>query len=386
MQVYILLNFIKIVLHIRKSSVLTHEDRLETLFSFPNFPVYAGCVSSPEIEDNLLDLQVDICKDTGILQLKHVPSIEQVYLFAHNDAIGRTWKEHNEQFANFIRKFEPTKVLEIGGGSGKLAKICLEKNKNYDWTILDPNPLYEDESTLHSIKKYFSSDIKFEDDFDMIVHSHVIEHILNPQQFLKDISKYLVPGNLHIFSFPNMKVWLQKKYLNCIMFEHSIFLIEDYLDIMLKKIGFKIIEKFYFKDDHSIFYATKFIGNPIDADFPNLYQKNKILYSEFIKYYQNFVKEINSKINNFPGKVYLFGAHLFSQYLLSFGLNQNKIDGILDNSSLKIGKRLYGSKLKVFHPDHIKNEKCVIILKVGSYHDEIIEQLKQINPSAEVYQ
>ncbi len=370
----------------RNSSVLTNEDRLETLFNFPNFPVYAGCVSSSKTDDNLLDLQVDICKDTGILQLKHVPPIDQVYLFAHNDAIGKTWQEHNEQFANFIMKFKLTKILEIGGGSAKLAKICLQKNKSYDWTILDPNPLYEDESTIHSIKEYFSSDIKFEENFDMVVHSHVIEHTFNPQQFLNDISKHLVPGNLHIFSFPNMLVWLQKKYLNCMMFEHSIFLIEDYLDIMLKKTGFEIIEKFYFKDDHSIFYATKFTGNPIDEDFPNLYRKNKALYSEFIKYYQNFVKDVNSKMKDFPGKIYLFGAHLFSQYLLSFGLDQNNIDGVLDNSSLKIGKRLYGSKLTVFHPEHIKNEKCAVILKVGSYHDEIIQQLKQINPSIEVYE
>jgi len=365
----------------RKNSVLTNRPNLETIFKFPNFPVYAGCVEKSENNDYLLDLEVDICKDTGILQLKHVPPIEQVYLFPHNDAIGKTWQEHNDQLADFLIKFEPKKILEIGGGSAKLAKKCLEHNSKYDWTILDPNPLYQNEPKIHSIKKYFTSNMKFEKDFDVIIHSHVIEHTSNPYQFLKDISLHLTPGNLHIFSFPNMLVWLKRKYLNCLMFEHSIFLIEDFLDVLLHNTGFQILEKFYFKSDHSIFYATKFVANTSQKEFPNLYEKNRTLYLEFIEYYQNFVNDTNSKINDFSGKVYLFGGHLFSQYLLSFGLDENKIDGILDNSSLKIGKRLYGSQLDVFHPNKIKDEKCIVILKVGSYHDEIAQQLREINPS-----
>ncbi len=367
--------------------MLTNKNRLETLYTFSNFPVYAGCISGNDTDDYLLDLQVDICKDTGILQLKNIPPIEQIYLFPHNDAIGKTWQEHNEQFATFLMKFDPRKILEIGGSPAKLAKICLQNNNDYDWTLLDPNPLYQNEPSIHSIRKYFSSDLKFEENFDTIVHSHVIEHTPNPEEFLNDISKHLIPGNLHVFSFPNMLVWLQKKYLNCMMFEHSIFLIEDYLDIILKKTGFEIIEKSYFKDDHSIFYATKYTGIKNNLDYPNLYEKNKNLYSEFIKYYKNFVNEINSKTENFPGKLYIFGAHLFSQYLLSFGLDQSKIFGILDNSALKIGKRLYGTRLNVFDPNTIENEKDVgVIVKVGSYRNEIIDQLKKINPKIVIFE
>lgn len=78
---------------------------------------------------------------------------------------------------------------------------------------------------------------------------------------------------------------------------------------------------------------------------------------------------------------------MFSQYLLAFGLEQSKIHGILDNSNLKIGKRLYGTNLTVFHPNIIKDEKEVaVILKVGSYRNEIIEQLKEINPNVIIYE
>ena len=54
----------------RKKNVLTDKSTLETLHSLKNFPTYLGCVTTPQSDDVLLDLTVDICRETGILQLK----------------------------------------------------------------------------------------------------------------------------------------------------------------------------------------------------------------------------------------------------------------------------------------------------------------------------
>jgi len=371
---------------IRERNVLTNKSTLENLFSFGKFPTYVGCVTSPQSEDVFLDLSIDICKETGILQLKHLAPLEQVYLFPHNDAIGKTWQEHNKKFVEFIEEFSPKKILEIGGGSGKLAKNYIERNPDVNWTILDPNPLFEENDSIHSLKKYFSSELPLDRDFDAIINSHVLEHQYLPEQFFLDVSKFLIPGGFHIFSFPNLHEWFSRKYLNCINFEHTIFLSEIYVDCILKKTGFELLKKSKFRSDHSIFYLTKYTGKKSFIDYPNMYNNNKKLYLDYIKYYKNFVSELNLKLENFPHKVYLFGAHIFSQYLLSFGLNQNKISGILDNSKLKINKRLYGTNLKVFDPTVIENQNVGVILKVGSYRNEIIDQLKKINPKITIFE
>ena len=122
------------------------------------------------------------------------------------------------------------------------------------------------------------------------------------------------------------------------------------------------------------------------VSFPNLYNENKQLYLDYVKHYSNFVSKLNLKLTNFPHKVFLFGAHIFSQYLLSYGLDQNRISGILDNSPLKIDKRLYGTNLKVFNPEIIKNENVGVIVKVGSYRNEIIQQLKKINSNVTIFE
>jgi ubiquinone/menaquinone biosynthesis C-methylase UbiE len=371
---------------LRKTNVLTNKPTLENLFSLKQFPTYVGCVTTPHEKDNFLDLSVDICKETGILQLKYLASLDQVYLYPHNDAIGPTWQEHNKRFIKFIEEYSPKQVLEIGGGSGKLASEYVNTHTNIDWTILDPNPLFEKNNQIHSKKEYFSSNLNFEHTFDAIIHSHVLEHQSSPEIFFSDISKFLTVNGSHIFSFPNLHEWLSRKYLNCLNFEHTIFLTENYVDVALKRTGFELIKKNKFRDDHSIFYLTKFLGKKQDVNYPNLYEKNKKMYLDYIQYYSEFIKTVNSKLENTSQKIYLFGAHIFSQYLLAFGLDQSKLFGILDNSKLKIGKRLYGTNLQVFDPEIIANENAVVILKVGSYRNEIIQQLKKINPNVIIFE
>jgi SAM-dependent methyltransferase len=369
----------------RENNVLTNKPSLETLFSLKKFPTYVGCVNTKQSNDISLDLTIDICKETGILQLKHLAPLDQVYLFPHNDAIGLTWKNHNEAFLALIEEYSPKKILEIGGGSGKLAKQYIDRNSETKWTILDPNPLFEKNERILSIKKYFSSELSLKHDFNAIIHSHVLEHQSSPEQFFKNISKFLVFGGLHIFSFPNLKEWLTKKYLNCLNFEHTILITDEYIDSVLKKTGFKILKKNRFQD-HSIFYVTKYTGEKELTKFPNLYNQNKQLFLEYIKYYENFTKKLNLKLEKFPHKIFLYGAHIFSQYLLAFGLNQNKIEGILDNSQLKIGKRLYGTNLRVFDPKIIANQKVGVVMKVSSYRNEIINQLVKINPDVVIFE
>jgi hypothetical protein len=80
-------------------------------------------------------------------------------------------------------------------------------------------------------------------------------------------------------------------------------------------------------------------------------------------------------------KLYLFGAHVFSQYLISYGLNVKRIDCIIDNDFNKQGKRLYGTDFKVFSPKILSNDNDpVVILKAGVYNQEVKKDiLENIN-------
>ena len=53
-------------------------------------------------------------------------------------------------------------------------------------------------------------------------------------------------GKHLIFSVTNMNRMLELKYTNCLNFEHSILLVEPYIDYFLSKHGFKLLSKEYF--------------------------------------------------------------------------------------------------------------------------------------------
>ena len=119
-----------------------------------------------------------------------------------------------------------------------------------------------------------------------------------------------------------------------------------------------------------------------------MYDKNKKLFLDYVKYQQNLVDDLNENMEQTNSPIYLFGAHVFAQYLINFGLDTQKIEDILDNDPQKQGKRLYGTSLMVESPKVLKSiDNPIVILKAGVYNDEIKKDiLENINPDAEVWE
>jgi hypothetical protein len=366
----------------REESIFTHRKNLQELYTLKNFPIFMGCVETKYEEDIFFDMEWKICPETGVIQLGRLLPLELLYLNQHNEGCGSIWMDHYDQFVTFLTKFQPHHILEIGGAHGIIAEKYLAKVPNTEWTIVEPNPTIESTEQIKVIKAWFDDTFTFDKSADAIVHSHVLEHTYDPVSYLTSISSFLTEGDKHIFSFPNMVEQLRRKYTNCLNFEHTVFLSEYFVDYLLQKCGFKILEKYYYKD-HSIFYATERIKQPNTTTvvLENKYLEYKDLFMEFVQYHLDMIKELNGKIAQTTMPIYLFGAHIFSQYLIGFGLETTKIKNILDNGPAKQGKRLYGTKLMVVSPKVLKDiGKAAVILKAGIYNEEIKKDiLEHIN-------
>lgn len=361
----------------RNQCVVTGFSDLEKLYEFPKFPVFMGCLNQPQEMDLKQDMSWCISRESGLIQLKKLLPLDVLYPESHGSgAIGSLWEKHHRTFANFLSTISPTSVLEIGGAHGLLA--CeYHKFSKIPWTILEPNPSPVKACNARFIKGFFDENFNYTDDFDTIVHSHVFEHIYNPDNFMSHLSAFMSPSQNLVFSLPNMQVMLERKYTNCINFEHTVFLTEPYVEFLLAKHGFKISAKKYFMDDHSIFYyAVRETGVQAAPLPPNLYQSNKKLYIDYVNHHNNLIANLNQAMSECMQDIYLFGAHVFAQYLIEMGLNTDKLVCILDNDPNKQGKRLYGTSLYVASPE-ILHDKCnpVVILNAGVYNHEIKTQI-----------
>lgn len=369
---------------IRLKNVINQKEDLILLHELKEFPVFMGCVDDDIRKDLRADQSWSISPDNGIIQLNSLIPLNILYQSQHAGGVG-LWVDHHQRFAEFIQKQIPKSVLEIGGAHGILSREYKKEN-SIDWTILEPNPLPAEGVDATFIKGFFDDKFTFDGEIDTIIHSHVFEHVYNPDEFINHIYNFLKEGQKLIFSLPNMEEMLKRKYTNCINFEHTVFITEPYVEYLLSKHGFRQVAKEYFKDDHSIFYAYEKNTGEKTIELPcGLYQHNKKLYLDYVDYHKKLITDLNEKIAKIDEgqSIYLFGAHVFAQYLIEFGLDTSRIICLLDNDTNKQGKRLYGTSLLVESPKILSDvDNPIVILKAGVYNQEVSNDiLNNINPS-----
>jgi hypothetical protein len=322
----------------------------------------------------------------GLCGVLDWPSLDAIYLRNHNDLVGKTWERHLNQFAKFVSGHSTGSILEIGSGHGLLSQKVMPDKWNPDtqisWHCIEPNPLREnDHGTL--VRGWFPEDLPQGLSFQTIVHSHVFEHQESPVSFAGAISRALPLGGKVVFSIPNMLEMAQNLDLNMLMFEHLTFLTETEATGIMEHAGFKLLENFYF-EKHSNFMAFSKVRDPSnqkytskvsDHDFRNICESFSINLIDL-------VRRIDAFFLDAPGEKFVFGAHIFLQYLIGAGLQEDSIDGILDNNPKKHGERLYGTRLRVTKPDLVEFNKPVsVVIPMASYELEVIESLVPKLPS-----
>lgn len=370
----------------RSKDMISGREDLMPLYTIRKFPIYMGVTDLSQDKDEFADEEWMISEGTGMVQLGRLVPAEILYDKSHNSSIGKVWKRHHECLATFINKHGSKEVLEIGGGNGRLNAAYNILFHTITWSIVEPSAIEPiDECDAKYIRSFWDENVKrkiCDLKYDTLVHSHLMEHQFDLNEFMKLNSEVMQYGMKMIFSVPNMKELLIRKYPYALNFEHTYCITEDYIDLILQKYGYETIEKEYF-EDHSIFYCTikketHTEGNPFadKVKMKALYDDNYALFMNYINHYKNQVTRINDVVEKHDGDVYIFGAHINTQLLLSCGLLTDKIISALDNDKNKQGHRLYGTSFRVESPKVLANSKNpLVILVMGAYAAEIKEDI-----------
>jgi 2-polyprenyl-3-methyl-5-hydroxy-6-metoxy-1,4-benzoquinol methylase len=320
------------------------------------------------------DMKWGFCSSCGCVQLLELIDLEVLYSRSHNPSIGKSWQKHHSEFSDFATKhLHGKKVLEIGGANLKIAKMILEKSKrDIDYTVVDFScKKYGEDSQIRQIKSDFS---EIEETFDTILHSHTFEHTYDPVLFLRGIYKSLSDSGTMIMSIPNLENQVKSMHMNALNFEHTFLYSEDILKNLLARAGFEIAETFTFSEWNNFYLCKKRDQHEREISFS---RESVIIFEDFFEKVKKDVSYLNKTLEK---NCFCFGAHIFTQMLLCFGLDEEKIQGVLDNDPNKIGKFLYGSNLKVYGPEIIEHlDQPTVILRVSQFKEEIQDQIETIN-------
>lgn len=228
-------------------------------------------------------------------------------------------------------------------------------------------------------------------DFDLLLHTHLMEHMYSPREFMMEIDSVMAEGKKMVFSVPDLKKLLEECATSVLNFEHTIFLTEDYIEYLLNDFHYEILDKQYF-ENHSVIYAVYKRKSLIkkDFDFSLLYRQNEQMFQKYIQFHLEQMKLLNDFMNTFPREqeIFLWGGHITTQFYLAFGMCGKRITCILDNDKFKWGKRVCGTNWIICSPAILRN--CcnpVVILPSSPYSGEIREQIKEeFNAVARIYE
>jgi 2-polyprenyl-3-methyl-5-hydroxy-6-metoxy-1,4-benzoquinol methylase len=186
------------------------------------------------------------------------------------------------------------KVLDIGAGNGILPRVIAAKSKDVVIDGIEPN-VYAAESAKGYYRNFFTGyaqEFVNEnplEEYDYIILADVIEHIVDPYEFLKTLVNDLDVKTKIILSVPNVAFGAVRRdlfdgnfnYVNSGILEktHLRFFTKKSIEEIINRLGLYIIQMYHLKKN--IFYTE----TPIKKDFFSaslLFDKNSSTYQYLI--------------------------------------------------------------------------------------------------------
>jgi len=167
---------------------------------------------------------------------------------------------NNKYILDFLQTLSPSKILDIGCGSGW---ILSELSSDWVKYGLEPNSkMYNySPSSGKIINKKFEKGILLKDEFDVIISHHVIEHVENPIIFIEEIKRILKNDGILILGTPDFDSGCARRFNGNYRLLHdpthiSLFsndsmhrLLRDY-DFDINKVEYPYFETEYFNKEN----------------------------------------------------------------------------------------------------------------------------------------
>ena len=201
------------------------NSKLENIKTLENVPIKLTCYSTPIYES--YELSISKCITCNTIQLDKLIPLNILYGGSHNyTSYGKVWEKYFDLCVNYVKSIVINKnILEIGDPSGKIA---LKLNNYNKWFIVEKNKnnevIFNEKITF--IEQFFDDDIMINDKIDIIIHSHLFEHIYEPNKFLKKCYDILNDNGEMIFGVPDMQYFAETNICPFLglFFEHTILL------------------------------------------------------------------------------------------------------------------------------------------------------------------
>jgi len=369
-------------------------------FSLGKIPLGNGFLKKEEIPfERKYDLSAGFCPNCYLVQLIKTVPPEKLYgkTFYFPSSFESILKESKE-IANILVKrlnLNPKNTaLDIGCSDG----CQLQFFKELGIKILGIDPSWNSAQIAHrkniptivdffnyKLAKKLRKEQKFE--ADLIISTHLLNHIAGIKDFLKGVKLLLKPKGTALFKF-----FMQREF-DIINHEHVFYFSLLSLKNVLRNADLEMYDARIKKGALSIFVShvgifpisetvRQFIKYEIKGRFDKLKTYQKL--SKNVMKTKRELVGLLKKLKNQRKRIAAYSAPEKGNILLNYcEIGKNYLDFIVDKSELKQGLYTPGTHLLIHPPEKIYQEKPdYLLILCWNIANEIMEQLKDYHDAS----
>lgn len=344
-----------------------------------NFPETPAFISKCE-SCGLLYMDTEATQADFLSYYKHGAVAPKYYDMFGKDATDDYYEHLEELIKPYIN--DNSRILDIAGAWGELAGFLSERGIT-DITVLDPN-----EQCIENVKKIGvkavasdSTNMKRDvnDRYDMIILNHTLEHILDVESTMKNISGVLREDGYLFIEIPDVEGYAGEDTapFNFLTYEHVLHMMMHDLENLSAKYGYTIIEQgHYYKkvSNYPCIYAVLKKGSFQEITYSDESKQAMLLY---IKKSEKSLEQFLEPLRESGEKLILWGIGASTAILIEAFRGCNVAQLIDKNPARQglvfhIGDRQY----RVQPPDEV-GEGTIVILSIP-YHDSIEKQIRKM--------
>jgi SAM-dependent methyltransferase len=286
-------------------------------------------------------------------------------------------------------------VVDVGCGNGEfLSLVCgLGNNRGvgFDPSFIPGRANLQAGQGITIVKDYYSERYA-EHAADFLMCRHVLEHVAQPQRFLRSLRATLTEKTdaAVFFELPNASFVFQNKGIWDIIYEHCFYYSSGALARLFSTCGFDVLnvaEAFtgqYLRLEARVSARETGLLGDAGGDLDSM-RDDILKFAEEYRKCRTHWEDVLRRFAAHGNRVALWGAGAKGAMFLNAFCNMRSLEYIVDVNTHKCGLYIPGTGQKVVSPEFLKQYRPDVLLIVNpNYRDEISRQVSALGLAPEL--